>query len=147
MVDVQTEIVIKRAWEYVAEFAGNPDNAPAWYVNILSVEWKSNKEVAEGAEIAFVAKFLGRRLAYTYKIREYIKGQKLVMSTEEGPFPMETTYLWEDLTDGTTRMKLRNRGKPAGFSKLFTPFMKFAMRRANNKDLRELKDILESGKA
>ncbi len=45
------------------------------------------------AEIAFVAKFLGKQLAYTYKIREYIEGEKLVMSTEEGPFPMETTYL------------------------------------------------------
>ena len=40
-------------------------------------------------------------------------------------------------------MTLRNRGKPAGFSKLFAPFMAFAMRRANNKDLARLKLLLE----
>jgi hypothetical protein len=67
------------------------------------------------------------------------------MRTAEGPFPMETTYTWSLAADGTTRMTLRNRGEPAGFSKLVAPFMAMAIRRANRNDLRRLKAILETG--
>jgi uncharacterized membrane protein len=143
-VDVSTEIVIGRPREQVAAYSANPDNAPIWYVNIKEVQWKSPPPLALGSRIAFVANFLGRRLAYTYEIIEHQPGRRLVMSTQEGPFPMETTYTWEDTADGSTRMALRNRGSPAGFSKLFTPFMASSMRRANRQDLTKLKGILES---
>jgi hypothetical protein len=90
----------------------------------------------------FVATFLGRRLAYTYEVAEFNPGRRLVMRTADGPFPMETTYTWEPVDDGT-RMTLRNRGRPSGFSAVAGPFMAAAMRRANRKDLAALKDRLE----
>ena len=93
--------------------------------------------------MAFVARFLGRRLAYTYEIVELQPSERLVMRTAEGPFPMETTYTWHRTGDAATRMTLRNRGEPAGFSRLAAPFIRRAMRRANRKDLRRLKSILE----
>jgi uncharacterized membrane protein len=142
-VDVHTEIDISRPRAEVAGYASDPDNATAWYENIEAVEWKSSKPVAVGTRIAFVAKFLGRRLAYTYEVREHVPGERFVMSTAEGPFPMETTYTWADAADGGTRMTLRNRGEPAGFAKVAAPMMASAIRRANRKDLRRLKQILE----
>jgi hypothetical protein len=142
-VDVITDIVIARAPSEVAAFASNPANAPAWYVNIKSVEWRTPPPLRIGSQVAFVAQFLGRRLAYTYEIVELVPGSKLVMRTAEGPFPMETTYTWEPASSGGTRMTLRNRGNPTGFSVLFAPLMKTAMRRANRKDLAQLKTLLE----
>jgi hypothetical protein len=60
---------------------------------------------------------------------------------------METTYTWEDAAEGRTRMTLRNRGEPAGFKSVAAPLMAGAMRRANRKDLRRLKEILEGRRA
>jgi hypothetical protein len=142
-VDIITETIIDRALVEVAAYAGNPDNAPEWYVNIKSVEWKTPSPLAVGSRIAFVAHFLGRRLAYTYEIVELVPGERLVMRTAEGPFPMETTYSWSAASERSTRMTLRNRGEPKGFGKLAAPFMAAAMRRANQKDLARLKTILE----
>lgn len=142
-VDVVTDIVIGRPRVEVAGFAADPTNAPAWYVNIKSVEWQSSPAVRVGSRAAFVAQFLGRRMAYTYEIAEYVPQQRLVMRTAEGPFPMETTYTWEDVPGGT-RMTLRNRGNPSGFSRMMAPFMRLAIQSANQKDLNALKALLES---
>ena len=144
-VDVLTEIVVARPRAEVAGFAANPDNAPVWYVNIKSIEWRSEPVVRVGAQAAFVAQFLGKRMAYTYEIVEFVANERLVMRTAEGPFPMETTYTWESTEHGGTRMKLRNRGEPKGFSRLMAPFMSMAMRRANTNDLARLKAVLERG--
>ena len=142
-VDVQTEIVIDRRREQVAAYAGDPSNAPEWYVNIKSVEWKTPPPLVVGSRLAFVAHFLGKKLAYVYEIVEMTPGARLVMRTADGPFPMETAYTWEDAGDGKTRMSLRNRGQPRGFSKVVAPMMAAAMRRANRKDLTRLKSLLE----
>ena len=142
-VDVVTEIVIDRPLREVAAYAANPSNAPEWYANIRSVEWKSDPPARVGSRMAFVAQFLGRRLAYTYEIIELVPEERLVMRTAEGPFPMETTYTWSASGEGATRMTLQNRGEPSGFSKIAAPFMAAAMRRANKKDLELLKSILE----
>ena len=142
-VDVMSEIIIERPREDVASFAADPDRAPEWYVNIESVEWKTPPPLRIGSRVAFVARFLGRRLSYTYEIVDLRPGELLVMRTSEGPFPMETTYEWEGRS-GSTRMTLRNRGTPTRFSKILAPFIATAMRRANRKDLTRLKGILEA---
>jgi hypothetical protein len=142
-VDVTTEIDIGRPVAVVAAYAADPNNAPEWYDNIRSIKWRTDPLVQVGSVVAFVARFLGRTLAYDYEIVEAVPGVRLMMRTAHGPFPMETTYIWVPTADGT-RMTLRNRGTPAGFSKLVAPFMALAMRRANRKDLAKLKAILEA---
>jgi uncharacterized membrane protein len=142
-VDVVTEIIIERPSGQVAAYAADPSNAPLWYANIESVSWQTPSPIAVGSRIDFVARFLGRRLAYTYEIVDLVPGQRLVMSTAQGPFPMETTYTWQPLGEARTRMTLRNRGEPTGFSTVAAPVMAAAMRRANRKDLANVKRILE----
>jgi uncharacterized membrane protein len=144
MVDVSTQIDIARPRADVAAYASDPDNATTWYVKIKSVEWKTPKPLQISSKLAFVAQFLGRTLEYTYEVKEMVAGERFVMATAQGPFPMETTYTWEDTPSGGTRMTLRNRGEPAGFSKLVAPVMATAMQRANTKDLQQLKKILEA---
>lgn len=142
-VDVQCERTIPRPRAEVAAYAADPDNTTSWYSNIKAVEWETPRPLAVGSRLAFIATFLGRRLSYTYEIRELVPGERLVMSTAQGPFPMETTYTWEDAGDGATRMTLRNRGEPSGFKKIAAPVMAAAMRRAMTKDLERLSARLE----
>jgi uncharacterized protein YndB with AHSA1/START domain len=143
-VDVVTDTVIERPCAEVAAYACDPAHAPRWYANIESVEWRSDPPLRAGSELEFAAHFLGRRLAYTYEVAELVPGERLVMRTAQGPFPMETTYAFDALGATRTRMTLRNRGEPSGFSSVASPLMASAMRRANRKDLAALKHLLES---
>src|SRR5262245_11233822 len=126
-VDVSTSIVIHRPPREVAAYAAHPDNAPVWYAKIHSVEWQTPRPLRVGSRIAFVAFFLFKRLDYTYEIAEVVPDERLAMRTAQGPFPMETTYTWEPVESGA-RMTLRNRGTPAGFSRVVAPFVAAAVR-------------------
>jgi uncharacterized membrane protein len=143
-VNVLTEIVIGRAAGVVAAYAADPSNVPAWYQNITSVSWETSPPLRAGSRLTFSARFLGQQLSYTYEITDFVPGERLVMRTAQGPFPMETTYTWQPAGDGSTRMTLRNRGEPAGFPKLAAPLMAIAIRHANRKDLRKLRAILQT---
>jgi uncharacterized membrane protein len=143
-VDVETEIVIDRPRTEVAAFAADLGNTTRWYSNIKSVEWRTPPPARVGSRLAFVARFLGRTLSYVYEVRAVVPGERFVMSTADGPFAMETTYTWQDEPGGGTRMRLRNRGEPSGFSALAARLMVGAMRRANRQDLARLKALLES---
>lgn len=142
-VDVETSIEIDTDRHRVAAFASDPANAPRWYANISSVDWETPPPATVGSRITFVAHFFGRRIAYTYEVREMVDAERFVMSTAAGPFPMQTTYTWADTPAGRTRMTLRNQGEPSGFGQLAAPVMAEAMRRANRKDLQALKSLLE----
>ena len=142
-VDVATEVEIGRPREEVAAFAVDPSNATAWYKNIKAVAWETPPPVAVGSTFRFRAQFLGRTLEYTYEVRELDPARRFVMATAQGPFPMETTYAWDDAAPGRTKMTLRNRGEPSGFAAVTAPVMTLAMRRANEADLRRLKALLE----
>ena len=143
-VDISVDTVIRRPRSVVADYAADPDNATAWYVNIKGVQWKTPRRLAVGSQFEFTAAFMGRTLTYTYEVVELVPDRRFVMRTAEGPFPMETTYEWADVDPASTRMTLRNRGEPSGFAGVAAPMMAMAMRRANTKDLKRLKATLGS---
>ena len=109
-VEVETSIDIECPRSVVAAYVSNPDNATEWYVNIKSVGWETPRPAVVGSRIAFVANFLSRRIAYTYEVRDIVPDERFVMSTAEGPFPMQTTHAWQDSPAGGTAMTLRNEG-------------------------------------
>ena len=142
-IDVETEITIDRPRHEVAPYACEPAKATEWYANIESAAWRTEPPLTVGSMFEFAARFLGRRLAYVYEVKEFVEDERLVMATADGPFAMETTYVFADAAGGGTSMRLRNRGEPSGFSRLVAPVMAPAVRRANRKDLARLKRILE----
>ena len=87
-VEVETSINIGCPRNVVAAYVSDPDNATEWYVNIKSVSWETPRPAVVGSRVAFVANFLGRRIAYTYEVRDIVPDVRFVMSTAEGPIPM-----------------------------------------------------------
>jgi Polyketide cyclase / dehydrase and lipid transport len=151
MVEVVTRIQIARPLKKVADYATNADNAlkwyinnaPKWYINIISAEWKTPKPLVLGSQVAFIAHFLGKKLAWTYEVTELMREEKIVMQTSDGPFPIETTYTWKSTGDFHTKMTLGNKMSPSGFSRLMAPFIAMMLKWSNKKDLKKLKEILE----
>jgi uncharacterized membrane protein len=145
-VDIASEVVIARPRDDVAAFVAHPENATRWLESVKAVEWMPIGPLAIGSKVTHVTSVLGGSLTYTYEVLDHEPGEHIVMSTEDGPFPLETTYEWEDAGDGTTRMRLRNRAEPKKFSKLSAKLMARAMQKVNRKDLERLKAILEDGR-
>ena len=143
-IDVTVTIEIDRPRAEVAAYACDPDNDTSWYVNIKEVRWLTDKPAGVGTRVARVAHFLGRKLEYTYIVDELVPGARLVMRAEDGPFPMTTTYTWEDSGDGGTRMHLNNAGGPGGFFGMASPLLAKQVRSSTAKDLAKLKEILEA---
>jgi uncharacterized protein YndB with AHSA1/START domain len=143
-VDVEVHTTIERPRAEVAEYCCDPDNVTAWYANIKAVQRETAGPVTIGSRFRFTSGFLGRRLEYTYAVVESVPRERFVMRSSSGPFPMETTYAWEDAEGGGTWMTLRNRGEPTAFAGLAAPILATAIRRATSKDLERLKTILES---
>ncbi|ANS78931.1 hypothetical protein SGUI_1535 [Serinicoccus hydrothermalis] len=130
----------------VAAVAGDPDQAMRWSANIRSVRWEGAPVVQEGARLDFVTRFLGRCLAYTYEIVDLVPDERLVMRTDDGPFPVETTYTWwdEKEVDGSPRtgMSLRNAGRPKAMTTLASGAVTLGMKRAMRRDLERLRLVL-----
>lgn len=143
-VDVEVHTTIDRPRAQVAAYCCDPDNVTSWCANIQAVQWETAPPVALGSRFRFTSGFLGRMLEYTYEVVELDPGRRFVMRSAQGPFPMETTYTWEDADDAATWMTLRNRGEPTAFVGLAAPILASAIRRATTKDLARLKSILEA---
>jgi hypothetical protein len=95
--------------------------------------------------MTFNAPFLGRHLAYTYEITDFIPAERLVMRTQpRDRFRWKTTYTWQHWS----RLNLRQGEDGAiGLARIPQargPLMTTAIRHANRTDLRKLRAILQA---
>jgi hypothetical protein len=145
-IDVASEIEIGVPREQVARFAADPGNATLWRQIFEEAEPEHVGSPQVGWRVIFVSKVLAGKVPYTYQVVEHVPGERLVMRTEDGPFPVQTTYAWEDAGDGATRMTLQTSGEPKKHTtKLAVRLMTKAWRKADAKDLAALKAVLERG--
>lgn len=143
-VDVTVEKEIRRERDAVSRFVTDPANDTRWITALTSVRTLDGGPVGVGTRIERVASFLGRRMEYVNEIVELIPGERLAMRSVKAPFPMEVTYEFEDAAEGT-RMRIRAGGDAGGFYRVAGPLLSAAVRRGIEKDLSELKRVMEAG--
>jgi hypothetical protein len=143
MTDVTVETTIARPREDVARFSSDPANDTAWIGALTEAKLLTEPPVGLGSRVERVASFLGRRIEYVNEIVELEPGRRLAMRSVKAPFPMTVVYEWEDAGAGT-RMRIRAGGDAGGFYRVAGPLLSRAVRRGIERDLRKLKELLES---
>ena len=143
-IDVKVETVIKRAKDEVASFAMNSDNDPVWIGGITQARALTDPPMGEGTRVERVSSFLGKRIVYVNEVTEYDPKGLLVMHSVSVPFPMKIRYQFEETVDGTLA-RIQIQGEAGGFYKLAGPVLARAVKRSVTKDLKRLKELLESG--
>ena len=143
-VNVQVEVVINRSRNDVASYAMEPSNDPIWISGIVESKALTEPPLGSGTQVERVAKFLGKRIEYVLEVVEYDPESLLVMKSVKGPFPMEVSYRFQD-TPGGTLARINVQGEAGGFyTKIAGPVMSRAVKRSITKDLKMLKQLLES---
>ena len=142
-IDVIAEVSINRSREDVAKYAMNPDHDAVWIGGISEAKMLTDPPVGEGTRVSRVASFLGKRIEYILEVVRYEPRSLLAMRSIKGPFPMKVTYEFEEVSGGTLA-RIRIGGETKGFYKLAGPLMSRAVKRNITKDLKTLKDLLES---
>ena len=143
-VDVTVEREIARERPAVAGFVMDPANDTRWIKALDSVRTLGDGPVGPGTRVERIASFLGRRIEYVNEIVELVPGERLVMRSVKAPFPMEVRYELDEAGDGT-RMRIRVTGDASGFYRVAGPLLGAAVRRGIERDLDELKKVLEPG--
>lgn len=148
MVDITVRTVYEAPRELVAGVAGDPAQAPRWQSSVQEVRWHAEPVVTLGVRLDLVTHFLKRELSYTYEVVDWIPGERLVLRTDQGPVPMELTYIWWDEDDEQetgqprTGMSLRQVGRPRGLTTLGTGAVSLGLKRAMRRDLERLREVL-----
>ncbi len=143
-VDVNAEVNIDRPRKEVADYAMNPDNDALWITGVVEAKMLTDPPVALGTTVERIATFLEKRIEYVLEVVDYESESLLGMRSIKGPFPMDVRYEFEEAS-GATLARIRIKGGTKGFYKLAAPVLSRTVRRSIQKDLKKLKDLLESG--
>ena len=142
-VDVTATGIVERPREEVAAYLRDPANDTEWIGGVRSARLLTPGPVRVGSQVERVAGFLGRRVEYVNEITE-LTADRLAMRSVRSPFPMRVTYAHRDAGDGTTQVSVRVEGNAGRFYALVGPLLGLAVRRSISRDLRNLKQALET---
>jgi hypothetical protein len=143
--DVSVEAHVARSPEDVAAYMFNPRHDPEWITGIEHVDPPA-APVGVGTETHRLARFMGRRIDYVLRVKEYIPGRLMVMESVRAPFPMGVTYGVEPDRAGS-RVSLRVTGGYGLVMHLAQPIVSRQIRRSLEADLRHLRGRLEANAA
>ena len=143
-VDVTVEQRIERPREEVAGFAMDPVNDTRWILALDSARQLTDGEVGVGTRVERVASFLGKRMEYVNEIVEHAPPSRLAMRSVKAPFPLSVEYEFDDAGGDATIARIHTAGEGGRFYSLAGPALGRMVRHGVERDLAELKRLMES---
>jgi hypothetical protein len=150
MPHVEEDIVIARPPEDVFEFVTSPENDRLWSSTAVERRVEGNEPIRVGTRINAVDKFLGRRIESVFEVTEHEPNRRSGIRFVSGPIRAEGSYALEPV-DGGTRFRW-TLDAPPGLGGLYLgrvtdPVVTWIFRRRLQRDLRQLKTVLEARSA
>lgn len=141
-VDVTAQVTIDRPRREVAAYMFDPANDAEWTVGVQSCRPIDHGRFRTGSKVERTVQFLSKTFSYLYEVVEVGDDDDYVVISVDEPFPMHVRYELEDAPNGTVA-RIRTSGDASGFFKLAGPLMAPMVRRNLDKDLAQLKKVLE----
>lgn len=145
MISTRSSTRINQPIEMVANYIFDLNNSKKWYKNIIYADFLVPKPLCQGTKLFIQKKIFGTEFLSTYKVLECEKGRKLKLKGGYF-FKNETTFFLEGLGDSETRIIIRNKSKLNGLLIPIRPLTKLILKISSQKDLSNLKAILEDSK-
>jgi uncharacterized membrane protein len=145
-IDVTATTTIEAPRDEVASYVVDNRNDPVWIGGISESQLLGDPPIDIGSRVRRVASFMGKRIEYVNEVTRLDPGSVLEMRSVKSPFPMEITYVFEDVAGGRTRASVRVQGDPSALYRLAGPLLSRQVKKNVQGDLERLRDILEDGR-
>ena len=140
-IDVERQVLVKRARAEVAAYMFDPRNDAAWTTGVVESRPLTDGRLRPGSRVERTTQFLGRQFTYIYSVVE-AEDDRFVEIRVDKPFPMQVRYELEDAADGTLA-RIRARGDAGCFFNLAAPLLGMMVGRSIGADLEALRTRLE----
>ncbi len=144
-IEAQAKITINKPLTQVYEYTINPSHAKDWYENVKTSTWDDKGgELVIGTKVKLLTHIMGKDFPFTYSIKTLDPNKRMHMVSTAGPFPMESEYLFQALSDTATEVTIINRAEPKGIPFFMVSIVKGKVQKTIEEDVVRLKNILEA---
>lgn len=144
MARIEASVVINRPLKEVADYMYDAKNMPEWQAFVLEAALTKETPEVVGSTYRGVSHFLGRRMEWTAEqtaFEPYKSGTVRIIS---GPQTIDETTTYEEV-EGGTKVTVVAEAEPApGLFRLAGPVVVRMYGREMQKNLDQLKEILEA---
>jgi len=137
-----TSITIQRPIEEVFATVIDFDRIPTWRSGLIEATVTSEGPLQVGTTYRYNIKAMGRTIETTGQIDVYEPPAFYAWKATSGPFPMSGSIKCEATTEGT-RVTDTLEADPGGFFKLAEPLLMKGQQGQMERELKQLKDLLE----
>jgi hypothetical protein len=143
---VEATVIIRSDTDEVFEFIAAPENGPRWQEGAISTRVTTPGPVGVGSQIEHVGRWMGMRLPTRAEVTLFEHGARFGydITTAMSPSPSQMRYSLVQVADGT-RLTLSNDFTLPGYMRLFAPVLRRSVQRMFERDVRRLRDLVESG--
>ena len=144
MVKVETSVLVDKPIEKVFEFVTTPENDAQWYIGVESRDHTPGEPAGVGSTSQSTLRFLGVSVTVDWEVTGYDPPKMIKVKTIKGPASIESSYTFESVGDGQTKVTVQGEADVSGLFSMADPIVERMAQRQWEASFENLKDVLES---